>query len=99
MIGMTRSMAKELGEWNITAHLFMPGAVETEVERPSVSGAMFENLAKQQAVQRPATMDEYAGFMLFPPTKRAADAMLAAWMQNVSTTIRPTLEHLNKTLA
>ena len=29
----------------------------------------------------------------------AADAMLAAWMQNVSTTIRTTLEHLNKTLA
>ncbi len=65
MIGMTRSMARELGEWNITAHLFMPGAVETEVERPSVSGVMFENLAKQQAVQRPATMEEYAGFMLF----------------------------------
>ena len=65
MIGMTRSMARELGEWNITAHLFMPGAVETEVERPSVSGAMFDNLAKQQAIQRPATMDEYAGFMLF----------------------------------
>lgn len=65
MIGMTRSMARELGDWNITVHLFMPGAVETEVERPSVSGAMFENLAQQQAIKRPATMDEYAGFMLF----------------------------------
>ncbi len=65
MIGMTRSMARELGDWNITAHLFMPGAVETEVERPSVSGAMFQNLAQQQALKRPATMDEYAGFMLW----------------------------------
>ena len=65
MIGMTRSMARELGTWNITVHLFMPGAVETEVERPSVSGAMFETLAKQQAIQRPAEMEEYAGFMLF----------------------------------
>ena len=65
MIGMTRSMARELGTWNITVHLFMPGAVETEIERPSVSGAMFETLAKQQAIQRPAEMEEYAGFMLF----------------------------------
>lgn len=45
MIGMTRSMARELGDWNITVHLFMPRAVETEVERPSVSGTMFQNLA------------------------------------------------------
>ncbi len=29
----------------------------------------------------------------------AADAMLAAFMVNMSTTIRTTLEHLNKTLA
>lgn len=65
MIGMTRSMARELGEWNITVHLFMPGAVETEIERPSVSGAQFQALAQQQAIKRPATMEEYAGFMLF----------------------------------
>lgn len=65
MIGMTRSMARELGEWNITVHLFMPGAVETEIERPSVSGAQFQALAQQQAIKRPANMEEYAGFMLF----------------------------------
>ena len=65
MIGMTRSMARELGEWNITVHLFWPGAVETEIERPSVSGAMFQMLAQQQCLKRPATMEEYAGFMLF----------------------------------
>ena len=65
MIGMTRSMARELGEWNVTVHLFMPGAVETEIERPSVSGAQFQALAQQQAIKRPANMEEYAGFMLF----------------------------------
>lgn len=41
MIGLTRSIARKLRDWNITVHLFMPGAVETEVERPSVSGANF----------------------------------------------------------
>jgi len=65
MIGMTRSMSRELGPHNVTVHLFWPGAVETEIERPSVSGAMFQNLAKQQALPRQATMEEYAGFMLF----------------------------------
>jgi len=65
MIGMTRSMARELGNWKITVHLFMPGAVETEIERPSVKGPQFQAMAEQQCIQRPATMDEYAGFILF----------------------------------
>jgi NAD(P)-dependent dehydrogenase (short-subunit alcohol dehydrogenase family) len=65
MIGMTRSMARELGPYNITTHLFWPGAVETEIERPSVSGDMFQKLADQQAIGRPATMEEYAAFLLF----------------------------------
>jgi 3-oxoacyl-[acyl-carrier protein] reductase len=65
MIGMTRSMARELGEWNVTVHLFWPGAVETEIERPSVSGDMFQKLADQQCIKRPATTEEYAGFILF----------------------------------
>ena len=33
--------------------------------RPSVSGAMFQTIAQQQCIKRPATMDEYAGFILF----------------------------------
>ena len=65
MIGMTRSMARELGNWKITVHLFMPGAVETEIERPSVKGPQFQAMAEQQCIQRSASMDEYAGFMLF----------------------------------
>ncbi len=65
MIGMTRSMARELGDYNITVHLFWPGAVETEIERPSVSGAQFQAIAQNQCIKRPATMDEYAGYILF----------------------------------
>ena len=65
MIAMTRSMARELGPFNVTVHLFWPGAVETEVERPSVSGTMFEEMAARQALPRPATMDDFAGAVLF----------------------------------
>lgn len=65
MIAMTRSMARELGPHNVTVHLFWPGAVETEIERPSVSGSMFQDLAARQALPRPATMDDFAGAVLF----------------------------------
>lgn len=65
MIAMTRSMSRELGPHNVTVHLFWPGAVETEIERPSVSGSMFQDLASAQALQRPATMDDFAGAVLF----------------------------------
>jgi len=65
MIGMTRSMARELGPFNVTVHLFWPGAVETEVERPSVSGDMFQAMSQRQALPRPATMGDFAGFVLF----------------------------------
>lgn len=43
----------------------MQGAVQTEVESLSVSAAMFQNLAQQQALKQPATMDECAGLMLW----------------------------------
>lgn len=65
MIGMTRSMSRELGPHNVTVHLFWPGAVETEIERPSVSGSMFQDLADRQALPRQGTMEEFAGFVLF----------------------------------
>ena len=65
LIGMTRSMARELGAWNITVNLLWPGAVATEIERPSVSGAQFEAIAKQQCLPRPAEMQDIARVMLF----------------------------------
>jgi 3-oxoacyl-[acyl-carrier protein] reductase len=65
MIAMTRSMSRELGPYNVTVHLFWPGAVETEIDRPSVSGSMFQELATRQALPRPATMDDFTGAVLF----------------------------------
>ena len=65
MIAMTRSMSRALGPHNVTVHLFWPGAIETEIERPSVRGPMFQELAKQQALPRPATMQDFAGAVLF----------------------------------
>jgi len=65
MIGMTRSMARELGPHNVIVHLFWPGTIRTEIDRPSVSGDMFEEIAAAQALSRPATVDDFAAAVLF----------------------------------
>src|SRR5690606_3515 len=65
LVGMTRSLARELGPHNVTAHLFWPGAVETEIDRPSVSGTRFQELAARQALPRPATIGDFTAAVLF----------------------------------
>lgn len=65
MIGMTRSMARELGPWNITVNTFCPGLTRTEVPRPSVPDHMFEERAKTQCLQRLTTIEDLAKPMLF----------------------------------
>lgn len=37
LVGMTRSLARELGADGITVNAILPGAVETEIERPSMA--------------------------------------------------------------
>jgi 3-oxoacyl-[acyl-carrier protein] reductase len=65
MIGMTRSMARELGPWNITVNTFWPGIIKTEVPRPSAPDAVFEMFSKQQCLPRLTTIEDLAKPMLF----------------------------------
>lgn len=65
LVGMTRAMARELGQWNITVNVYLPTATQTEVERPSASTAHFERLAGEQAIRRIADMSDHAATMLF----------------------------------
>ena len=65
MVGMTRSMARELGEWNVTVNTFWPGVTKTEVERPSVPAAMFEKFAELQCLHRLTDMDDLSAGMMF----------------------------------
>ena len=72
MIGMSRSMARELGPWNITVNTFWPGVMQTEVERPSVPKKMFEVLTGNQALPRQGTIHDLAKAMLFLCSDEAA---------------------------
>ena len=72
MIGMTRSMARELGPWNITVNTFWPGVMQTEIERPSVPRHMFKAMTEAQALPRQGTIHDLAKAMLFLCSEEAA---------------------------
>lgn len=74
LVGMTRALAKELGEFGITVNAILPGSIETGVARPSpVTSAGREQRAKQsQAIPRVLTPNDLAGAALFLASDAAA---------------------------
>ena len=70
LIGMTRSMARELGEFGITVNAIMPGAVATEIERKTVTPQQKERIVSMQCIQRPETPDDLVGTALVPVLRR-----------------------------
>lgn len=65
MVGMSRSMARELGPWNVTVNTFWPGVTKTEVERPSVPNEQFQKLAEIQCLHRLTELDDLAAGVMF----------------------------------
>lgn len=67
VIGLTRSAARELGEFNIRVNAIMPGSVETEIAKPL--GTMRpEDVASRSSgriVNRNATPEDLTGVALF----------------------------------
>jgi 3-oxoacyl-[acyl-carrier protein] reductase len=65
LIGMTRSLARELGPAGITANAILPGAVFTEIPRETVSPEQKERIVSSQCIQRPEVPDDLIGTALF----------------------------------
>lgn len=65
VIGMTRSMAKELGPDGITVNCVLPGLTETEVENPGRSDAMRTKVIEMQCVKRLGVPEDLVGMLLF----------------------------------
>lgn len=59
-IGLTRALARELGEHGIAVNAVMPGAVKTEVPRASVRDDAFAGIVAQQAIHEMVTPDDIA---------------------------------------
>src|SRR5919199_1704727 len=65
VFAMTRAMARELGDWNITVNAITPGATYTEIERATVTPEQKQAMVNQQSIKRPETPADLAGVVAF----------------------------------
>jgi 3-oxoacyl-[acyl-carrier protein] reductase len=65
VIGMTRSAARELGDFGIRVNCIMPGTIQTEVPRETVSPERRAALIASQSIKRAATPDDLVGVASF----------------------------------
>ena len=65
VIGLTRSLARELGADGITVNAVLPGLTETEVENPAVDEARRRSLVARQCIGRKQVPDDLVGVLLF----------------------------------
>lgn len=65
LMGMSLSMARELGADGITVNAILPGATFTEIERKTVTSAQKERIIAMQCIQRAETPTDLIGTMLF----------------------------------
>jgi NAD(P)-dependent dehydrogenase (short-subunit alcohol dehydrogenase family) len=65
LIGMSLSMARELGPDNITVNAILPGATFTEIERKTVTPAQKERIVASQCIPRAEVPEDLVGAALF----------------------------------
>ena len=72
LVGMSRSLARELGPYGITVNTILPGAVETEIERETVTPQQREAMIAMRCVSRAQTPDDLIGTLLFLSSEASA---------------------------
>jgi 3-oxoacyl-[acyl-carrier protein] reductase len=72
LVGMSRSMARELGAEGITVNSILPGATFTEIERKTVTPQQKERIIAQQCIPRPEVPEDLVGMLLFLASDAAA---------------------------
>lgn len=65
LIGMTRSMARELGPSGITVNAILPGATDTEVPRETVTTAQKQAFIAMRCIQREGRVEDLTGVVAF----------------------------------
>ena len=72
LVGMSLSMARELGPDNITVNAILPGATFTEIERKTVTPAQKERIIAMQCVPRAEVPEDLVGAVLFLASEASA---------------------------
>jgi 3-oxoacyl-[acyl-carrier protein] reductase len=72
LVGMSRSMARELGKDGINVNAVMPGATFTEIERKTVTPEQKQRIVAMQCIPRPETPDDLVGVVLFLASDNSA---------------------------
>ena len=65
VIGLSRSLARELGPYGITVNCVLPGATDTEIERETVTPEQREALIRMRSIPRGETPEDLSGVVLF----------------------------------
>ena len=65
IVGFTRGLAKEVGEWNINVNCVSYAGIVTEIERESYTPEAQEWVLNQQCIKRPGVPQELVGTILF----------------------------------
>ncbi|MDG2269116.1 MAG: SDR family oxidoreductase [Alphaproteobacteria bacterium] len=72
LVGMTRCMARELGDANFTVNAVMPGMIETEVENVGRNDAGRAAVIGHQSLKRQQVPEDMVGTLLFLASPAAA---------------------------
>jgi 3-oxoacyl-[acyl-carrier protein] reductase len=72
LVGLTKSVAKELGSRNITCNAVAPGYVHTELTASSMTDEMLAELIKRTPLRRQGTASEIAAAVAFLCSPAAA---------------------------
>jgi NAD(P)-dependent dehydrogenase (short-subunit alcohol dehydrogenase family) len=65
LLGMTNSLAREVGKYGITVNCIVPGATETEIPRESFNEKVAVNVAARQCIPRTQTPQDIVGLVMF----------------------------------
>ncbi|MBI4330161.1 MAG: 3-oxoacyl-ACP reductase FabG [Chloroflexi bacterium] len=65
IIGLTRGLAREVGDWNINVNTITPGPVVTEVPRETVSPEQAKALLAQKCFKRAQVPADLVGALMF----------------------------------
>jgi 3-oxoacyl-[acyl-carrier protein] reductase len=65
VIGFTRALARELGDWNINANCITPGYTKTEVPRGTTTPEQEKAIINHQCIKRTGTPDDLTGAVIF----------------------------------